>query len=77
MNRGIRPQRYRLLKYILPFVQNQHILLNRFVRRRIALDRDNEAAGGPALRMGPLQKMNVRANELARRFNLLSDPPPR
>lgn len=42
----------------------------------MARQREEDAAGGPALRMGPLQKMNVRAEELATRFERLLEPRP-
>lgn len=38
---------------------------------------EDDAAGGPALRMGPLHKIDVRADDLARRADRLRDPPPR
>lgn len=43
----------------------------------MALNREEEAAGGPALRKGPLQKIEVSANNLASRFQSLLNPPPR
>lgn len=42
----------------------------------MALDSNNNASGGPALRIGPLHKMNVSSNNLSRRFELLLEPPP-
>lgn len=42
----------------------------------MALERNEDAAGGPALRIGPLHKMNVSAENLARRFDSLLNPPP-
>lgn len=47
------------------------------MRQRMAWYSDDNSSGGPALRIGPLQKIDVRANNLARRFDLLLDPPPR
>lgn len=43
----------------------------------MSLYRNNESSGGPALRIGPLHKINVSSNELSRRFERLLNPPPR
>lgn len=42
----------------------------------MALNSNDNFAGGPALRMGPLHKIDVSAEDLARRAHLLLKPPP-